>query len=102
MIVDDETLLIGSANINDRSLLGHRDCEQAVVVQDKQKIEAVLDNKPYVFPKISYEYRIKIFSYMFGLSAEECLDCLDENMWDKIKTNCENNQNQSHSNTKLF
>lgn len=27
MIVDDRTVLIGSANINDRSLLGSRDSE---------------------------------------------------------------------------
>ena len=31
MIVDDEFILIGSANINDRSLRGNRDTEIAVV-----------------------------------------------------------------------
>jgi len=35
MIVDDEIVLMGSANINDRSLLGNRDSEIAIVVQDK-------------------------------------------------------------------
>lgn len=30
MIVDDEVVLIGSANINDRSLLGNRDSEIGV------------------------------------------------------------------------
>jgi phospholipase D1/2 len=30
MIIDDEIVLIGSANINDRSLLGVRDSEIAV------------------------------------------------------------------------
>jgi phospholipase D1/2 len=33
MIVDDKRALIGSANINDRSLLGDRDSELAIVVQ---------------------------------------------------------------------
>lgn len=32
MIVDDEIALIGSANINDRSLLGKRDSELAIIV----------------------------------------------------------------------
>jgi phospholipase D1/2 len=34
MIVDDEIALIGSANINDRSLMGSRDSEIAMVIYD--------------------------------------------------------------------
>lgn len=34
MIVDDRFMIIGSANINDRSLLGSRDSELAIVVED--------------------------------------------------------------------
>ena len=33
MIVDDKRCIIGSANINDRSLLGERDSELAIVVE---------------------------------------------------------------------
>ena len=32
MIVDDKRAIIGSANINDRSLLGYRDSELAMVI----------------------------------------------------------------------
>ena len=32
MIIDDHIALIGSANINDRSLIGDRDSEMAIVV----------------------------------------------------------------------
>ena len=39
MIIDDEVVIIGSANINDRSLLGCRDSEIAMVVQDESKVE---------------------------------------------------------------
>ena len=35
MIVDDKIALIGSANINDRSLMGSRDSELAIVVEDQ-------------------------------------------------------------------
>ena len=38
MIVDDEIVLMGSANINDRSLLGSRDSEIAMVIQDEEKV----------------------------------------------------------------
>ena len=39
MIVDDTKVLIGSANINDRSMLGKRDSEFAVIIKErKQKI----------------------------------------------------------------
>ncbi len=34
IIIDDEWILIGSANINDRSLVGDRDSEIAVVMQN--------------------------------------------------------------------
>ena len=35
MIVDDKTVIIGSANINDRSLIGRRDSEVAVLITDE-------------------------------------------------------------------
>lgn len=34
MIVDDSKVILGSANINDRSLLGDRDSEIGIVVED--------------------------------------------------------------------
>jgi phospholipase D1/2 len=34
MIVDDRKMIIGSANINDRSLLGDRDSELAMICED--------------------------------------------------------------------
>jgi phospholipase D1/2 len=36
IIVDDKIALIGSANINDRSMLGSRDSEIAVIVEDRE------------------------------------------------------------------
>ena len=33
MIVDDKTILCGSVNINDRSLLGDRDSEMAIITR---------------------------------------------------------------------
>jgi len=38
MIVDDLYVIIGSANLNDRSMNGDRDSEIACLVEDKAKI----------------------------------------------------------------
>ncbi len=46
-IVDDRYFVIGSANINDRSMLGSRDHEIGIVYcMDKQKNRANPDSKP--------------------------------------------------------
>ena len=39
MIVDDRIVLIGSANINDRSLMGDRDSEIAIITRDRDEFE---------------------------------------------------------------
>ena len=38
-IFDDTSLIVGSANINDRSLLGDRDTEIAVLIKDTELCE---------------------------------------------------------------
>ncbi len=35
MIVDDRKVILGSANINDRSMLGDRDSEIGIVIEDQ-------------------------------------------------------------------
>lgn len=37
LIADDEVCILGSANINDRSLLGDRDSELCLVIEDRKK-----------------------------------------------------------------
>ena len=53
MIVDDRFMIIGSANINDRSLLGSRDSELAMVIEDPDGAVG----KGSIF-----EFRCRIFS----------------------------------------
>jgi phosphatidylserine/phosphatidylglycerophosphate/cardiolipin synthase-like enzyme len=45
MIVDDRTCIIGSANINDRSMLGNRDSEIAVVIEDKEFVPSTMNGQ---------------------------------------------------------
>lgn len=46
MIVDDRRVIMGSANINDRSQKGDGDSEIAMVVEDMDMIETTMDGKP--------------------------------------------------------
>jgi phospholipase D1/2 len=47
MIVDDQTVLIGSANINDRSMLGTRDSEVAIVIEDQSQVDSIMMGKKH-------------------------------------------------------
>ncbi|XP_054157366.1 phospholipase D1-like [Oppia nitens] len=50
LLVDDNKAIIGSSNINDRSMLGNRDSEVAVVIADQQfdsSSTAVMNGQPY-------------------------------------------------------
>ncbi|KAJ0022679.1 hypothetical protein NQD34_014813 [Periophthalmus magnuspinnatus] len=47
LIADDNTVIIGSANINDRSMLGKRDSEVAVIVEDSEMMDSLMDGQPY-------------------------------------------------------
>jgi len=47
MIVDDRAVLIGSANVNDRSLLGTRDSEIAVVLYGEDMVDSRMAGKEW-------------------------------------------------------
>jgi phospholipase D1/2 len=46
MIVDDRRVIMGSANLNDRSQKGDGDSEIALVTEDKDMIDSSMDGKP--------------------------------------------------------
>ena len=48
MIVDDNKVLLGSANINDRSMLGIRDSEFAVIIKEKKQLINKKCNRNFV------------------------------------------------------
>ena len=47
LLVDDNKVIIGSSNINDRSMLGNRDSEVAVVLADQEFDSGVMNGQPY-------------------------------------------------------
>lgn len=54
-------LLLGSANINDRSMLGKRDSEMAVIVQDTETVPSVMDGKEYQAGRFARDLRLECF-----------------------------------------
>ena len=69
LIADDRVAILGSANINDRSLLGPRDSELAVIVRDSTPITVALDGKcPQQVSKAVHEFRVTLWKKHFGLS----------------------------------
>jgi phospholipase D1/2 len=63
MIVDDKYVICGSANINDRSLLGKRDSEIACVIKDEELFDSKLNGKQVKVGKYAHSLRTKIFKY---------------------------------------
>lgn len=64
MIVDDDTVIIGSANINDRSLLGSRDSEIAILFEDIHKVDVTVNGKQYQAGKFASSLRWTIFRFV--------------------------------------
>ncbi|KAA8548972.1 hypothetical protein F0562_000656 [Nyssa sinensis] len=71
MIVDDCTVLIGSANINDRSLLGSRDSEICVLIEDKELVDSCMGGKPWKAGKFALSLRLSLWSEHLGLRGGE-------------------------------
>ena len=61
MIVDDKYVICGSANINDRSLLGKRDSEIAAIVRDESFKYTTLNGRKVQVGKYAHSLRKKIF-----------------------------------------
>ncbi|XP_069144852.1 phospholipase D zeta 1 isoform X2 [Solanum lycopersicum] len=77
MIVDDRIAMIGSSNINDRSLLGSRDSEICVVIEDKDFIDSTMDGKPWKAGKFAFSLRVSLWAEHLGLCAEETCQIKD-------------------------
>jgi phospholipase D1/2 len=71
MIVDDRYALVGSANINDRSLMGGRDSELAVLISDTKTEEADLcgDGNTQIVRSFARQLRIDVWNKIFGITA---------------------------------
>lgn len=62
LIVDDRILIVGSANINDRSMLGTRDSEVCVLVQDEEMVDSKMGGEHYEVGRTVHDFRKKLMA----------------------------------------
>ncbi|KAJ9156459.1 Phospholipase [Pleurostoma richardsiae] len=74
IIVDDRVALIGSANINERSMLGSRDSECAAVVRDTDLIWSTMGGEPYRVGRFAHTLRLRLMREHLGLDVDEILE----------------------------
>ncbi|KAL0590423.1 hypothetical protein ABG067_001669 [Albugo candida] len=97
LIADDCYVIIGSANINDRSMLGYRDSEIAVVIEDMEFTDGLMNGKTCRRGVAASSLRMQLFREHLGLSKDDhsIEDLLAEHSWQRIK-------NISSQNTETF
>jgi phospholipase D1/2 len=74
IIVDDRIALIGSANINERSMLGVRDSECAAVVRDTDMLWSIMDGEPYLVGRFAHTLRMRLMREHLGLDVDEVME----------------------------
>ncbi|XP_067898888.1 phospholipase D1-like isoform X2 [Heterodontus francisci] len=77
LIADDNTVIIGSANINDRSMLGRRDSEVAIIVEDTEFVSSVMDGAEYKAGKYALELRLHCFKLILGALNDPTIEVQD-------------------------
>ncbi|KAF2151473.1 phospholipase D [Myriangium duriaei CBS 260.36] len=71
MVVDDRAAIIGSANINERSMLGSRDSEVAALVIDQETLPSYMDGQPYNVGVFPHTLRMRLMREHLGIDVDE-------------------------------
>jgi phospholipase D1/2 len=74
MVVDDRAAIIGSANINERSMLGSRDSEVAAIVRDTDMISSTMAGKPFLVGRFPHTLRMRLMREHLGIDVDELLE----------------------------
>ncbi|KAJ9611659.1 Phospholipase D1 [Cladophialophora chaetospira] len=74
MVVDDRVAIIGSANINERSMLGNRDSECAAVVRDTDMVWSKMNGKPYQVGRFPHTLRMRLMREHLGLDVDKIME----------------------------
>ncbi|KAF2791254.1 phospholipase D [Melanomma pulvis-pyrius CBS 109.77] len=93
MIVDDRVAIIGSANINERSMLGSRDSEVAAIVRDTEMIDSYMGGEPYKVGKFPHTLRVRLMREHLGVDVDEVM----EDEWQSERSDVDSQQFQTES-----
>lgn len=68
LIADDDVAIIGSCNVNDRSMLGNRDSELAAIVRGNEKKTIKIDGtRNFQVSKVVHDFRVNLWKKIFAL-----------------------------------
>ena len=81
MIIDDKTVIIGSSNINERSMFGDRDSDLVAMIEEKQeftnmksKTKFIMDGKiNYNASNFSVEFRKALMAERLGINQGDSI-----------------------------
>jgi phospholipase D1/2 len=98
MIVDDRVVIVGSANINDRSMLGSHDSEIGLVVHGGEMQTSQMAGKTFKVSKFAHEMRMRLWRDYLGLEES------DMSIEDPLSEETYNNKwlKTAQENTKIY
>ncbi|AAS53442.2 AFR071Wp [Eremothecium gossypii ATCC 10895] len=70
MIVDDRSCIIGSANVNERSMLGNRDSEVAAIIRDTELVKSKMNGEDYYAGRFALELRQRLMREHLGCDVD--------------------------------
>lgn len=70
MIIDDRIAIIGSANINERSMRGVRDSEVAAIIRDTNMIDSKMDERDYKVGHFAHTLRMRLMREHLGVDVD--------------------------------
>lgn len=74
LIVDDKSVIIGSANINDRSMAGNRDSEVALVIRNGDFISRRINGDLHDVSEFAHKLRIELCMEHLGIDEKEIVE----------------------------
>ncbi|KAI0900153.1 phospholipase D/nuclease [Annulohypoxylon nitens] len=74
LIADDRLVICGSANLNDRSQLGTHDSEIAVVIEDPEPVDSMMNGRPYTASRFATSLRRQLWRKHLGLLPDQRWD----------------------------
>lgn len=96
LIADDRRYIIGSANINDRSMMGYRDSELAVLVEDEERVPSRMNGEEYEAGPLALALRKECFRVLLGADSDPAVD-IDDPVSDNFFTEVWNNIARSNA-----
>jgi phospholipase D1/2 len=97
MIVDDRRVIMGSANLNDRSQKGDGDSEIALIVEDMDMIETTMNGQPYMAARFAATLRRQLYKEHLGLIPPQDADDDDNHPTPFMRPAPHPNPDQLHS-----